>query len=334
MRFFLFAVVFALLRSSSAPDVQSRAQALLQHARELSDIRATGAPAFHLTATFSFVGDDLETTQGTYTETWVSDSQWRREIVVGDAHRTEVGGPSRTWRLDGQNDFPEIAERAPYLMSVMLASDLDLRFGTIAEHPDTKPPSECAVTKPDAQHLKSALCFDTGGGVLLERVSPETHMRQARLRGISDYSCDFGNYRKFGERLFPWQIVCFIDQRKRIAAMVTELSFSQSSDSAAFAPPPGAIEIGRCSETPVLPRWISAGLGTASHDDPDHKSWVTLWLVVDVKGRAQSGRVVHSPDRTRDDKVLKRTRDWFFEPGTCHGVPMPFPLTIEIPFQP
>jgi hypothetical protein len=323
-----------LLRASSAQDVQTRAEALLRRARELSDIRATGAPAFQLKATFSFVGDDLESMQGTYTETWASDSQWRREIFVGDAHRIEVGAPSRTWRLDNRSDFPQIAERAPYLMSVVLASDLDLRFATIAEHPDTKPPSECAVTKPDAQHLKSALCFDTGSGELLERVSPETNMRQARLRGIGDYSCDFGNYRRFGQFLFPGEIVCFIDRHKRIAAKVVELSRAQSPDSALFAPPPGAIEIGRCSETPVLPRWVSAGLGTASHDDRDHTSWVTVWLVVDVKGRAQSGRVVHSPDRTRDDKVLKRSRDWFFQPGTCHGVPMPLPLTIEIPFRP
>lgn len=85
-----------------AQDVQSRAEALMQHARQLSDIRSSGAPAFRLTATFSFVGDDLEAVQGTYTETWASDSQWRRETVVNNLRRIEVGAPSRLWLLDSK----------------------------------------------------------------------------------------------------------------------------------------------------------------------------------------------------------------------------------------
>ena len=71
-------------------EIQLRAEALMQKARKLSDIRAKNAPAFRLKATFSFVGKNLENEQGTYTEIWVSDSRWRREIVLGDLHRLEI----------------------------------------------------------------------------------------------------------------------------------------------------------------------------------------------------------------------------------------------------
>jgi len=316
----------------SAQDVQVRAQGLLEHARQLSDIRSAASPGFRLKANFSFVGDDLDTEQGTYTETWVSDSQWRHELVVNDVHRIEIGAPSSSWLFDSKNDFPETAGSVAQLMQVVLASDKDLRFGTLVDHPDTKPPSACIITKPDSQKLKSAFCFDAKVGLLLERVSPERRWRQARLRNISDYSCDFADFRKFGEHLFPWQITCFVDEHKKISATVVELSLTPSANPELFTPPQGAIELGKCPDTAVPPRWVGAGLGISSHNDPDHTSWVSVWFVVDVKGRPQGGRVIHTPDRTRDDKVLKKIQEWFFQPGTCNGAPMPMPIMVEMPF--
>ncbi|MGA8619686.1 MAG: hypothetical protein WB660_14360 [Candidatus Sulfotelmatobacter sp.] len=78
-------------------EVRKRADELLDKARHLSDIRAQNASPFPLEATFSFA-DGLETVKGTYTE--VSNSQWRREIAVGDLLYIEVGGPARIWSLD------------------------------------------------------------------------------------------------------------------------------------------------------------------------------------------------------------------------------------------
>src|SRR5277367_4778453 len=83
----------SLAQDPPAPDIQKRADALLEKARQLSNIRSPNAPAFRLKATFSFTGRDLETVEGTYTEVWISRSQWRREILVKDFHRIEVAGP-------------------------------------------------------------------------------------------------------------------------------------------------------------------------------------------------------------------------------------------------
>jgi hypothetical protein len=92
---FVFTALLALLAialSAQAPqkpeapksEIQTRAEALMERARHLSDIRAKNAPAYRLKATFSFMGKNLENLQGTYTEVWVSDSQWRRETVVSN----------------------------------------------------------------------------------------------------------------------------------------------------------------------------------------------------------------------------------------------------------
>jgi hypothetical protein len=64
-------VLLALFGAPSiAEDVQKAADAMLGRARQLSDIRSPNSPGFRLDVTFSFVGRDLETSQGTYTEVW------------------------------------------------------------------------------------------------------------------------------------------------------------------------------------------------------------------------------------------------------------------------
>jgi hypothetical protein len=81
--FLLTAIVILLSGGSFAEDEQSNAQGLLERARNLSDIRSPSAPVFRLKATFTAITRDLATSDGTYTETWVSNTQWRRETVVG-----------------------------------------------------------------------------------------------------------------------------------------------------------------------------------------------------------------------------------------------------------
>jgi hypothetical protein len=91
---------------------------MMQRAREFSDIRSQGAPAFRLRAAFSFVGEDLATIQGTFNEVWISNSQWRRETVANDFRRVEVGGASRLWLLDEGKTFPVQAIRVSGLVEI------------------------------------------------------------------------------------------------------------------------------------------------------------------------------------------------------------------------
>jgi len=65
-----------------ADEAQKSAEALLDRARRLSDIRSLNAPPFRLKLTFSFTGKHLDTVQGIYDEVWISNSRWRRETTV------------------------------------------------------------------------------------------------------------------------------------------------------------------------------------------------------------------------------------------------------------
>jgi len=308
-------------------EIQVRAEALMARAHRLSDIRAKSTPAFRLKATFRFVGKDLEDAQGTYTEVWVSDSQWRRETVVKDLRRIEVGTPNRIWTLDSTTDFPEPATRVPNLMNQFHSDSATLEFESIADNTDQKPAEQCATTKRGSQQEQYKFCFDQKSGALLATLSPEI-----RPKNMTDYSCFYGIFRKFGDSWFPREMACLEDKHRQLEAKVEELTAEPSPDPSLFKPPPGAIERGRCSGTsahpvPTLSPEPGFPTGTEGKD-----SSVLLALVVDIQGKPQDLKVSRSGGKGFDEAALAAVQKWRFKPATCDGEPMPIEIRVEANF--
>src|ERR1700690_2789681 len=218
-------------------EAQLLAESLMDRAHKISDIRSNGARAFRLRATLSFIGKALDTVQGTYSEVWVSSSQWWRETVVNDQRRVEVGGPNRRWLLDNTIDFPEIARRLSDLVNVFPSSTSKFDFDSINEHSAGMKIAECAITKADTRGNKYAFCFDDQTGAWLEKAAPEV-----RPKNTTTFSCAYGVFRKFGDFQFPREVSCFEDKHRKIDANVVELFFEPSPDAELFKPPPGATE--------------------------------------------------------------------------------------------
>ena len=309
-------------------DTQIHAEALMAKARHLSDIRAKNAPAFRLKATFTFIGKDLESAQGTYIEEWVSDSQWRREIVVKDSHRIEVGTPNRIWTLDSVADFPEVATHLPALMNMFQAASAALEFESIADNQDRKPAEQCATTKRGSQQEQYKFCFDQKSGALLATLSPDI-----RPKNMTNLSCFYGIFRKFGDSWFPREMASLEDKHRQLEAKVEELSAEPSPDPSLFKPPPGAIERGRCSGTkaPPVPT-LSPEPGFPTGTEAKGSS-VLLALVVDIQGKPQDLRVSRSGGKEFDEAALAAVQKWRFESATCDGEPMPIEIRVEANFS-
>jgi TonB family protein len=309
-------------------DTQIHAEALMAKARHLSDIRAKNAPAFRLKATFTFIGKDLENAQGTYTEVWVSDSQWRRETVVKDFRRTEVGTPNRTWTLDNPTDFPEAATHLPDLMNLFHSASATLEFESIVDSPDQKPAEQCATTKRGSQQEQYKFCFDQKSGALLATLSPDI-----RPKNMTDYSCFYGIFRKFGESWFPREMACFEDKHRQLEAKVEELSAESSPDAALFKPPPGAIELGRCSGTSAPPSGTLNPEPRFPTGVRGNTASVALSLIVDTKGKPQHIKVSQSGGRGFDEAAVATVeQQWRFKPATCDGEPMPMEIRVILKF--
>ena len=309
-------------------DVQKRADSLMDKARHLSDIRSPNAPSFRLKATFSFNGRDLQRVEGTYTEIWVSNSQWRRETVVNNWRRVEIGGATRFWLLDNTDGFPEPGALLPSILSMFPTTSANLAFESVSDHAEMDPPAECAITEPDARHLKLGFCFDKKSGVLLQRILPEV-----RPTNIVANSCQYGSFRKIGDHWFPREIACFEDRHRKLDAEVVDLSTEPSPDAALFTPPPGAIELGNCSVKAEPPRAVNTPNPGLPFGSPDQNSKVTVSLVVDTKGKTQNVRVVDSGGVHSDKAAISAVSSWRFKPATCNGEPMPMMIKVQVDFR-
>jgi hypothetical protein len=322
----LFAGFVFLHVTAAAQDIQSRVQAMLERARQLSDIRSPAAPAFRLKASFSFVGDDLDAVQGTYTENWVSDSQWRRETTVGNLRYIEVGGPDKRW-LSFPDEFPGRANKVASIMAVLPPASAELDFTSVSERTADRTVAECAFTRSVGPAPGSALCFEQKTGILLESAYPDR-----RPRNIVTFSCDYGDFRRFGTRWFPHESVCFEDRHKTITANVVELTIEPPLDPALFTKPSGAIELDRCSGKIISPTLESPRL--LPDLDSDRVLWVRLWFVVGKTGRPLNVKAVRAVNKAAYEKASNTVRAWQFNPGTCDGKPMLADITVEVPATP
>lgn len=308
-------------------EAQARAEALLARARHISDLRAGNAPAFRLKATFSFIDKSLDPVHGTYTEVWVSDSRWRRETSVGSFHRVEVGTPKRIWTLDSTPDFPEKATRMPALMNIFPPPSATFEFESVTDTPDQKPAQQCATTKPGSRQEQYRFCFDQKSGAIVATLSPDI-----RPQRVSDYSCVYGIFRKFGDSWFPREMACLKDKHRDIEAKVEELVAEPSPDAVLFKPPPGAIELGVCSgitAQPVPTFTPQPGFPTGA---PNEDSSVVLSAIVDTRGQPQNLKVTQSGGRDFNEAALHTAWKWRYKPGTCDGDPMPMETGLELNF--
>jgi TonB family protein len=322
------AVLAVLIASFSfGEDEQARGEAMLERARLASDIRAMNAPGFRLKASFSFVSEKLEKVEGTYVEWWVSKSQWRRETVVGDSRRIEIGGVDKRWLLDTGSGLPEQVRRLPRLFDVIPPKSTKFEFDSIVDPAPDNSSVHCAITAPGLEKQKSAFCFHKPSGVLIQKVEPYPVGRR-----ISGYSCDYAGFHMYGNFTYPREMACFIEGHRKIEAKVTELSLEPSPDAALFKAPPEAVELDTCSGKITAPKAIS-------NPDPSlpwragSDSSVVLELIVDANGSPQDLRVTRSGGKSFDKNALRAVHAWRFRPALCDGRPIAMTIQVEVDFR-
>jgi TonB family protein len=312
--------------ASSGQDIQKTTDSMLERARQLSDIRSSNSPGFRLTLTFSFIGHDLEKSQGTYTEIWHSSTKWRRETVVGDFRRIEIGGPSRRWLLDVGEDFPKEATPISTIVDVLPSRASKFEFETLT-NPD--PSTQCAVTKPVGEmKARNAFCFDIDSHVLVENIKPEFIGRR-----FVDYSCNYTSFKKYRDYWFPREMECFEDGHRKMEAKVLDLSPVPETDDAMFTASAGAIELGNCPQQPVPPKEVTTPEPAFPAGMQERSASVVLWMVVDVKGKPQHVKVVRSAGKTFNESAVRVVHAWRFKPGTCNGEAMPLPINVVVRFE-
>ncbi len=315
-------------------ETQRQAQTLLERARKFSDIRATNASPFRLKATFSFIDDQLETLAGTYTEFWQSGTQWRKEIVVAGRKKIEIASNDKLWEFESDPSLPEQALRVEFATDIFPSPTAKLDFAGIETIPNVKG-LQCAITKAGAGWGKSELCFDEATGAVVEHIVPYWGRYH-----ITDFSCAYGDFKKFKSRWFPYEMACRQAGHRQMEVHVVELSAVNfavnSEDAKLFEPPAGSTELGYCMAAEVAPKpdYTPVPIQPAALRKHKRKSSVMVRMVVNSKGEPQDIRVVRPCDKSLGELAVGTVGKWRFKPATCNGEPMAQRIDFEVAFQP
>jgi hypothetical protein len=97
---------------------QAEAEALLQRARELSDIRCEGCPPFRLVARVRVTPARGIQPDGEYDLLWASSEQWREDIKFPDFTQQTYGSRLRVWRV---RSLPYLPQHVLILRGQLLA---------------------------------------------------------------------------------------------------------------------------------------------------------------------------------------------------------------------
>lgn len=312
--------------TATATSSEADARQLYDRAKQLSDIRSDGAQPFQLKARFT-VYSDSKPSEGTYTEIWSSESQWRRETVLADFRRIQVGNGNKRWILDSSATVPGRADESEKVLRFWSLQQVQRHYPIMEERSVAERVLQCIETKVGVSGGRSALCFDPVIGTLAARVLPVE-----LLDRIADDTCWFGAYHKFGEKLFPRKIHCAEDGKPTLDVDVVELSSAEQSDATLFRKPDGAHETINCEGLPHPPKPIyTVDPQLPRRETPQHP--VILQVTVGEDGKPQDITVTLSVDKAFDQAAVDAVRQWRFAPGTCHGEPVETKVNVDVVFR-
>lgn len=304
-------VVFAVLGAATIALGDNKKQeggALYSHALELSNIRADGAPPFTLKATFQVV-DGSSVTSGTYSEIWISNDKWIREVAMGNSRRLEMANGRKKWLLD-QDLNPRYFDT---LTSTLKMENLPKEKvkDVVAREVDRRT-ARCITL--DDRLEKESVCVDPKDGTLITRSWLAKQVK-------SHTTVSYADYENLGDHMFPKEMHYSDDGQDSLNIFVSELSREVKLDPSRFTPPAGSVEMANCD--------MNHGMTAPSLEfqpEPQfpaktaaNSAYVVLSLIVGVDGKPHLIHVARSGGAAFDVEAIRAVQKWKFRPATCQG---------------
>ncbi len=306
---------------------EDEGKALIDRAKHVSDIRVGGATSFRLKVSFRIFKPGSATKEGTYTETWASKGQWRRETVLGDYSQTIVANGKKLWTLKKGSIAPTELDEVGFLMEQEKFFSLFLKPEKIEDRTANSAAVRCIETGPNLFSRKDILCFDKSTATIVAKTVSD----QVEGRFI-DNECTYGDYQKFGEKMFPRTIRCLEDHALVFDEAVIELVAEPTLDTTLFKPLTDGKESANCPGDPAPPKEMYApNPDFSGHENP--KNPAVLSLIVGTDGRPRDIMVERSVDKDFDAAALAAVQGWRFNPGTCDGEPIETTIKVEVNFR-
>lgn len=168
--------------------------ALIERAKQLSDIRADGATPFRMKMRFKITEDDGAVADGEYIETWISKAKWRKELVVGNFWSIQIAGEGKRWGLDSGTVPPVYLAPIYRLPTIHRIQADDWKAGKIEARQVAGVSARC-IHSPSS--TASVLCFDEKSGTIIAESAP-----RILPTGIRELDCFNTDYEDFAGHVF------------------------------------------------------------------------------------------------------------------------------------
>lgn len=315
------------------------ASAYMDQSRQVMVQRSTGNPAFHVKASFSSKELDakgkIAAQAGTYEETWLSPTEWRKDISLATEHYAMGRNGGIAWRT------PQSPSFAVTMMQGCIAPFIP-PFPDLFEAPTNVKPKPWQLDRVELNGIQ----LDRVGSVDNlpkhgKRIAPdyayyfipESHL--LLLKSMGEGGIQFSKSAKLGDKFFlvggSWSFGPDLNG----SFTVDTLEANPKPDANFTAAPPGAIEspVGVSGTTTKGARKIGGNsvvypaIAKAAHV----QGHVRIAAQISEDGKVIGVRVVSGPPLLRQ-AALDAVRTWRYDPVTIDGVPVSVVTEIDVNF--
>ena len=310
-----------------ASEKEKAADALLARARDLTDIRAEGGPAFHLRARVRLVNVPNGPVEGFYSEFRDSQGQWRNVLEMPDWKyiSVEIGKGGRVFRAGNARYMPYFEFRLRGLLSLFRRFKIPRGGGTsIAQRRISGQPVTCLSSK--KKGAKNEFCFDLALGLLV---------RGQSRSGEFNWTYEYLNYLPFGDKQFPRLLRLKEQKRVFLEAEIEKLTTDIDLSAPLFTPPYNAEDWVECDDpTPAEALEKPEPRYPREARRARERGKVLVYIVVGTDGRVYNATPVRAEALSLAKSTLDTiSRRWRFKPAACGGKPLPMATFVEAFFN-
>lgn len=301
---------------------QQEAEALLAKARDLSDIRCEGCPAFQLVSRLRVLANEKQV-EGSYRLVWISPESWRDEINLPGYSQVQVRGQGKVWRLRNLDHQPL---RVYQLMELL----------NFAQRLKGHESDKARALKRRGRKGNDGNCLEVRRatyGDVEYCFGPEGTLAYEEDKGPVTSRHEYLDYMTWGDRRLPRVLRVLEGKTSAVECDVQEIGPPPSHAENMFVPPSGA------QEWPTCENQEPPALMPGSLMDPTERlltpgiTLVSVYAVITSNGEVQNARVVRSAGPALDQVVMRSITRRHYRPSRCDKQAVPQETLIDVMFM-
>jgi TonB family protein len=186
----------------------------------------------------------------------------------------------------------------------------------------------CVDSRVDEENQTA--CFDSLTGVLV--LTRQMQFADLKRQVTAENDCEYSNYQKFGEKIYPIKVVCLADGKVSRQMTMTEMIEDHTPpDSNLFSIPADGREWPVCSKL-IPPHLTSAPDIGYPRNGSDKTEKTKIQLIVGIDGKPTDMKLVKPGGNPFDYEALKAVGQWKFKPASCGGISVPYQIMVFAEF--